>query len=434
MPTVAIHTFGCKLNFAESGSLEMAFAAAGWTVVPSGEAADAVVINTCSVTEEAERKCRQAVRRARAGSPDTIVAVTGCYAQLRPDDLGRLDGVDVVVGNRNKAALPRLLAEATRPERTQIDVSCMNQAPFEHAAARGSRTRGFLKVQDGCDYSCSFCTIPLARGASRSPSIGELVDRARGLARDGASEIVLTGVNIGLYGLDSGSTFLSLLQALDQVADVPRFRISSIEPNLLTDDVVAFVAGSRAFQPHFHVPLQSGDDRVLGAMRRRYRREVFADRVRAIRDHVPDASIGADVIVGFPTETPDAFEETARFVAGLELSYLHVFTYSERPGTVAAGLGSGVDRAERSRRNRVLTGLGERLHRSFAARFVGRERPVLWEAPEPDGSTTGLTDNFLRVRSAAGGPARGTITSVRLDRVADDGIVDTDEYTLAVLS
>lgn len=433
MPRISLHTLGCKLNFAETGTLARAFEDHGYTLVPFGEDADVAILNTCAVTEEAERKCRQTVRRLLAAHPDTVVVVTGCYAQLRPQEIAAIEGVDLVVGTREKADLVHRVEGLVKADRTQVEVSCIDGAEFSPASARGSRTRGFLKIQDGCDYTCAFCTIPQARGRSRSSTVSAVVAEARRLADEGAREIVLSGVNIGLFGADTGESLPALLRELDAVDSIARFRISSIEPNLLTDELIDFVAESRAFQPHFHVPLQSGDDQVLGAMRRRYRRQVFAERVARIHQAMEHAAVGADMIVGFPGETPEQFENTARFVEELPLSYLHVFSYSERPGTPSASLDApAVDPRERSRRNRVLTLLSSRLHHSFAVRHSGTRRDVLWEAPS-NGTITGFTDNYLRVRSSSDAFARGDISTITLDRPGADGSFETDPRALPVL-
>lgn len=433
MPRIALHTLGCKLNFAETGTLAREFEEHGHTIVPFGTAADVAILNTCAVTDEAERKCRQTIRRLLAAHPATVVAVTGCYAQLRPEEIAAIEGVDLVVGTREKADLVHRIEGLVKGGRTQIDVSCIDGAGFSPAFARGSRTRGFLKIQDGCDYSCAFCTIPQARGRARSSTVRAAVDEARRLADDGAREIVLSGVNIGLFGTDTGESLPALLRDLDAVDSIARFRISSIEPNLLTDELIDFVAASRAFQPHFHIPLQSGDDTVLGAMRRRYRRQVFAERVARIEGAMGHAAIGADVIVGFPGETGEQFENTVRFIEDLPLSYLHVFSYSERPGTASASLDApAVNPAERSRRNRALTLLSARLHRQFAQRNAGTCRNVLWEAPT-GGLITGFTDNYLRVRSSSDAFKRGDISAVTLDRPGPDGSFETDPRALSVL-
>ena len=432
---VSLHTLGCKLNFADTGTIGRAFTERGFRTVPFGESSDVAVINTCTVTEEAERKCRQAIRRALRANPGTYVIVTGCYAQLRPEEIAEIEGVDLVLGTAEKQDVFAYAEAFAKNERTQIHVSCIDDAvDFGPSHAAGERTRAFLKVQDGCDYSCSFCTIPAARGKSRSHSIAGTVREAEAIGKAGFSEVVVSGINLGLFGQDTGETLLDLLRRLDAVESIRRFRISSIEPNLLSDEVIDFVAGSRAFQPHFHVPLQSGDDEVLGTMRRRYQRNVYADRVARIRQQMPHACIGVDVIVGFPTETDARFRNTVGFLEDLEVSYLHVFTYSERPDTTAvAHFGSNViDRAVRSERNRTLRLVSAAKRNAFYRSHVGSVRPVLWEAPDGE-VIQGFTDNYIRVRRPSQPHLVGTIERVQLVDVAADGRVEVRTPGLAIV-
>ncbi|MDX1546287.1 MAG: tRNA (N(6)-L-threonylcarbamoyladenosine(37)-C(2))-methylthiotransferase MtaB [Rhodothermales bacterium] len=439
MPRVAFHTLGCKLNFAETSTLQRAFEDRAFEVVPFGEAADVAVVNTCTVTGEAERKCRQVIRRALRANPDAFVLVTGCYAQLRPDEIAAIDGVDAVLGAHEKFRVFQLLDDFSKREATQIAVSCIDDVQdFGPAYSSTERTRAFLKVQDGCDYACAFCTIPQARGRSRSAPIAEIVAQAEEIAGKGFREVVLSGVNIGLYGQERGADLLALLRALDAVEGIDRYRISSIEPNLLTDAIIDFVAASRAFQPHFHIPLQSGDDAVLGAMRRRYRRPVYADRVARIKRAMADACIGVDVIVGFPAETPERFENTVRFLHELPVSYLHVFTYSERPGTAAVDRldrmgGPPVPKAERSRRNRRLRTLSQKKQHAFYATHRGETRPVLWEDDAKEGMMHGFTDNYIRVRRPYDAARAGTIEPVRLGDFAEDGSLTAGDAAFVTL-
>ncbi len=428
LPSVAFHTLGCKLNFAETGSIAEQFRAREWDIVPFGERADTVVLNTCTVTEEADRKCRQTIRRALRKNPDTFVIVTGCFAQLRPEQIAGIEGVDVVLGAQEKFDVFRYVSAFHKVEQTQIDVSCIDGVTsFGSAFSATERTRAFLKVQDGCDYSCSFCTIPAARGPSRSATVQDIVDQARTIAGRGYREIVLSGVNIGLFGQERGEELLPLLKALDGVTDIDRYRISSIEPNLLTDGIVDFVAESRAFVPHFHLPLQSGDNDVLGAMRRRYRRETYSERVERICTAMPDAAIGVDVIVGFPNETVERFENTFNYLADLPASYFHVFTYSERPGTVAVDRlgGSPVPKADRSRRNRRLRLLSEKKRAAFYRQFTGTERRVLWEYAQDGGTMSGFTDNHIRVQAPFDDSHTGEICTVRIGPMQANGVMTT---------
>ena len=424
MPRVSFHTLGCKLNFAETSSLRRAFLDREFSEVPFGDAADVVVINTCSVTAEADRKCRQVIRRGRRASPDACVIVTGCYAQLQPEEVAALEGIDVVLGSQEKARLFELVESFERKERTQVEVSCTGDLrAFDSALLSQDRTRAFLKVQDGCDYTCAFCTIPKARGQSRSASIDSVVQQAHDIASRGTAEIVLTGVNIGLFGQGSHDegrkdSLLDLLQALAVVPGIARYRISSIEPNLLTEGIIDFVGSTPAFVPHFHIPLQSGDDAVLGAMRRRYKRQVYAGRVDRILERMPDACIGADVIVGHPGETPERFENSYLFIRDLPVTYLHAFTYSERPGTVSADTPShaSVPKQERSVRNRRLRHLSSEKQAAFVERHLGTTRPVLWERSASNGHMYGFTDNYIRVQRAFDAERVGIVEPVLLTK------------------
>lgn len=406
MGRVAFHTLGCKLNFAETSSLRRQFEERGYEAVGQKEACDVSVINTCSVTAEADRKCRQLVRRIHRINPDAFIVVTGCYAQLRPDEVAKIEGVSAVLGNAEKAHIFNLLDDFSPTPATQVNVSCTgDHTSFDPALLSDDRTRAFLKVQDGCDYSCSFCTIPMARGKSRSASPDEVIQQARQLAERGVKEIVLTGVNIGLYGQgsldqDSGHHLIQLLKQLAEVKGILRYRISSIEPNLLTNEIIDFVADSPVMVPHFHIPLQSGENSVLGAMRRRYRRELYQKRLDYIHARLPDAGIGADVIVGFPAETDERFDETYTFLSDLPVTYLHVFTYSERPGTVATTdlhPYKPIPLRERSARNQALQDLSQHKQSGFRERFRGHIRPVLWERKTRSDRMQGYTDNYIRV-------------------------------------
>jgi threonylcarbamoyladenosine tRNA methylthiotransferase MtaB len=418
---IAFHTLGCKLNFSETSTMARAMADSGFDPVAFGDFSDVYVINTCSVTENADRKCRNAVRRALRQNPDAYVVVVGCYAQLKPKEISEIKGVDLVLGAAEKFRLPEILTDLAKNSCGKVIASEIAAADFfVDAFSLGDRTRSFLKIQDGCDYKCSFCTIPLARGKSRSDSLENILDNARQIAASGVNEIVLTGVNIGDYGkgIDGEAEFFDVVKLLDKVEGIARIRISSIEPNLLKNGIIDFVAGSRLFMPHFHVPLQSGSNKMLGLMRRRYRRELYADRVSQIKKLMPHACIGVDVIVGFPGETEDDFLETCHFLNELDISYLHVFTYSERANTRAIELPHVVPlqaRQERSKKLRVLSG---KKRRYFYSTFLGTKRPVLFESDNKAGTMHGFTDNYIKVAH----PFRASLTG----RIAHATLRDLD--------
>lgn len=398
---VAFYTLGCKLNFSETSTIARQFDEGGFARAAKGEQADICIINTCAVTEHAEKKCRNIVRKAIREHPGALTAVTGCYAQLRPQELAAIEGVDIVVGNGEKGSLYAQVAERLGQGNRAVEVhTCAAEEirSFFAAFSTGDRTRAFLKVQDGCNYRCSYCTIPDARGASRNISAAELVREAGQIAARGVKEVVLTGVNIGDFGQTTGESFLDLIRALDAVEGIERYRISSIEPNLLTDEVIAFCAASEKFMPHFHIPLQSGSDRILKQMRRRYDTERFAERIARVRGAMPDAFLGIDVIVGFPGETEADFEDAYRFLAEtIRPAYLHIFPYSVRPGTPAAELPDRVASEVAAERVLRLGRLSARLHAEFCAGFAGQVRPVLFESTVRGGRMAGFTDNYIRV-------------------------------------
>jgi threonylcarbamoyladenosine tRNA methylthiotransferase MtaB len=399
-PQVALHTLGCKLNYAESSAIGAAFARRGFAIVELGAPADVIVINSCTVTENADRECRQVVRRALRANPEAFVIVTGCYAQLQPEEIASIDGVDLVLGSAEKFRIFDFEETFRKADVPRIAVGEIGDVDTFGPAASGEgdgRTRAFLKVQDGCDYSCTFCTIPLARGASRSQPIDEAFEGACGLVRAGYREIVLTGVNVGDFGRGRGETFHDLLVRLHDVPGLERLKISSIEPNLLEDRIIELAARSDRMLPHFHIPLQSGSDQVLGRMRRRYRSELYRGRVERIVELMPDAAIGVDVIVGFPGETEADFEATRELLHELPVAYFHVFTYSERENTPAARSGDSVPIEERRRRTTILRTLSEKKRAAFAARYEGRSRRALFEHGNRNGSIVGLTDNYIRV-------------------------------------
>lgn len=404
--SVAFHTLGCKLNFSETSTISRQMELAGFEKRAFTDEADIYVINTCSVTDNADKECRQLVRRIQRRSPNSFVVITGCYAQLKPAEIAGIPGVDLVLGASEKYQLPLHLQTLTKGDSTRINSCDIDTLTGFHSSwSLGDRTRSFLKVQDGCDYNCSFCTIPQARGKSRSDEIASVVSNARKIAAEGAKEIVLTGVNLGDFGrgADGGrlknEDFNSLVTALEEVTEIDRFRISSIEPNLLTEEIISQVAASRRFMPHFHVPLQSGSDEMLGLMRRRYRTELYKSRVAAIKNAMPHACIGVDVIVGHPGETEALFEETFQFLSELDISYLHVFTYSERANTHALLLEPVVPAGVRNERNKKLRNLSFQKMQAFSARFGGTTRKVLFESEEKNGLMEGYTDNYIRVQA-----------------------------------
>jgi threonylcarbamoyladenosine tRNA methylthiotransferase MtaB len=395
--SIAFHTLGCKLNFSETSSLASQLVNEGYVQKDFEEAADIYVINTCSVTDNADKECRQLVRKIQRRSPASMVVVTGCYAQLKPTEIASIPGVDLVLGAAEKFNLNAHLLTLKKESEAKICSCDIEDVKTFHASwSAEHRTRTFLKVQDGCDYNCSFCTIPLARGQSRSDSIQRVVENVKEIAKAGSKEIILTGVNLGDFG-SNGESFFQLIQALDAVTFPVRYRISSIEPNLLSDEIIHFVASSNHFMPHFHIPLQSGSNRILGQMRRRYKRELYQERVHLIKKLMPDACIGVDVIVGFPGESEEDFEETYAFIASLPVSYLHVFTYSERNNTLAAAMDQAVPQTVRQLRNKKLRALSYQKQTAFELSQQGKQRPVLFEKEEKEQMMEGYTDNYVRI-------------------------------------
>lgn len=432
--TVAFHTLGCKLNFAESSTIARQLKESGFKKVDFENPADVYVINTCSVTENADRECRAVVRKALNTNPEAFIAVIGCYAQLKPEEIASIDGVDLVLGATEKFNLPNYLNHLSKKVRTEIHSCEVDSANFFITSySTGDRTRAFLKVQDGCDYSCTYCTIPLARGASRSDSIENVISQAMKIASDGIKEIVLTGVNIGDFGNTVNSPqsavgsqpkaddkFLLLLRALDEVEGIERFRISSIEPNLLTDEIIEFVAASKKFVPHFHIPLQSGCDKILKAMSRRYLRELYKNRVTKIKTLMPYCCIGVDVIVGFPSENENDFLDTYHFINELDVSYLHVFTYSERDNTDALQLKEIVHVNERKRRNKMLRILSQKKLHGFYQKHLGEIHKVLFETENKSGMLHGFTENYIRMKTEFDSSLVRQFAKVKLDTVDDD--------------
>ena len=403
--SVAFHTLGCKLNFSETSSIARLLEAEGFIKKNFEEKADVYVINTCSVTENADKECRQLVRRIQRNSPDSFVVITGCYAQLKPAEIANIPGVDLVLGAAEKFNITKHLKDLSKSESAKI-CSCDIEevSGFNASWSVNDRTRTFLKVQDGCDYNCSFCTIPMARGASRSDSIANVITHASNLAGSGVKEIVLTGVNLGDFGntnngQKSDENFFALIKELDKIQGIERYRISSIEPNLLTDEIIDFVNTSNKFMPHFHIPLQSGSNQILGMMRRRYKRELYADKVAKIKSLMPHCAIGVDVIVGFPGETDAHFKETFDFLHSLDVSYLHVFTYSERDNTHAVTLPGIVPIQIRNERNKTLRNLSFMKMQHFTSLHNGQNRKVLFEHAEKNGMMEGYTDNYIRIQT-----------------------------------
>ena len=395
---VAFHTLGCKLNFSETSTISHEFIRYGFEKVDCRDRADIYVLNTCSVTENADKEARKIIRRFKRRNPQSSIAVIGCYAQLKPYDIALIDGVDLVLGAEEKFNLPAYLDTISLNGCTKVIQSEIEHVhKFVPSYSLGERTRSFLKIQDGCNYTCSFCTIPLARGESRSDNIENTMKIAMKVAETNTREIVLTGVNIGDFGKGSNETFIDLIQRLDTLDKLDRIRISSIEPNLLTNDIIEFCARSQKFMPHFHVPLQSGSDKILSAMRRRYKRALYEDRVTKIKSAIPDACIGVDVIVGFPGETHDDFLDTYNFLNEIDISYLHVFTYSERYDTAANKINKEVSREIRAERSRMLHILSEKKRRYFQDQFIKKERPVLFEHIK-NGKIIGHADNYIKVK------------------------------------
>jgi threonylcarbamoyladenosine tRNA methylthiotransferase MtaB len=419
---VAFHTLGCKLNFAETSTISRSFPEDKFERVPASAEADIYVINTCSVTDAADRKCRQAIKKFITLSPGAFIAVVGCYAQLKPQEISSIPGVDLVLGTNEKFDITGYLEDSAKRSVAEVH-SCdlTSSGVFNTSYSMGDRTRSFLKVQDGCDYGCSYCTIPMARGQSRNPGIADLIMEAESIADQGIKEVVLTGVNIGDFGKSTGETFAVLLSELDKVKGIERYRISSIEPNLLTDEIIKLAADSAKILPHFHIPLQSGSDKILGLMRRRYKREVFHERVKIIRKLMPYAGIGADVIVGFPGESPSDFEDTLAFLTDLPLSYLHVFSFSERPDTIAEKLPEKVQSGEKARRSKILTALSENKTLEFNKLNLGQNSEVLFEKSRTEGLITGFSSNYIRVEYPWQMSLAGQIKRVKLNSISSSG-------------
>ena len=428
--TVAFQTLGCKLNFSETSTLARKFVAAGYERVPFEMKADVYVINTCSVTENADKKFTTLARQTRQRNPDAFLIAVGCYAQLQPEELAKEDSVDLVLGAKEKFDIISYLSDLSRPEQTQVHACAIEETDtYVGSYAIGERTRAFLKVQDGCDYKCTYCTIPQARGISRSDTLDNVIRQAKEIVDQGIKEIVLTGVNIGDYGKgEFGNkkhehTFFELVQALDEVEGIERFRISSIEPNLLTEELIEFVAHSKRFVPHFHIPLQSGNNEILGQMRRRYQRELYVDRVNQIKRLMPDACIGVDVIVGFPGESDQHFLDTYAFLVDLPVSYLHVFSYSERPNTPAAEMKNQVSKTIKNKRSKMLRGLSAKKRHAFYESQLQKTKTILFEAENKEGYIQGFTENYVKVRMPWDPALQNQTRSATLAEIDQKGMV-----------
>ncbi len=428
----AIHTLGCKLNYSESSAIAKNLVENGFTKVAFKDSADVYIINTCSVTQDADKECRYMVRSVLRRSPGAFIAIIGCYAQLKPEEIAKIEGVDLVLGASEKFNIANYLNELDKKSHTEIH-SCEIEQPltFHSAFSSGDRTRSFLKVQDGCDYNCSYCTIPLARGKSRSATIESVLKNVDDILATGVKEIVITGVNLGDFGINDGTgkhseTFYELVQALDNIDAEVRYRISSIEPNLLKNEIMELVSKSDKFVPHFHIPLQSGSDNTLKKMRRRYLSELYADRVATIKSLMPHCAIGVDVIVGFPGETDEDFLESYNFLNGLDISYLHVFTYSERANTLAAESGNVISVEVRRKRNRMLQILSEKKLNHFYRQYLGKTRNVLFEAKNREGMLYGYTDNYIRITVPFDPALANKIVPVQLKNINIDGTVSIE--------
>jgi len=412
---VAFHTLGCKLNFAETSSIGKKMSDVGFVKARTGEQADVCIINTCSVTDTADRKCRQTISRLNRQHPNAIMVVTGCYAQLKPEEISKIEGVDLVLGSNEKFSILEYMRELDIEKPAGVHTTKINQIrEFKPSCSRDDRTRYFLKVQDGCDYYCTYCTIPFARGRSRSASVAETVEMALEAINAGAKEIVLTGVNIGDFGVHTDENFFDLVKALDHIDRDVRFRISSIEPNLLTDEIIEYVVHSKHIMPHFHIPLQSGTNEILKLMKRKYNRELFAHKVDKIKTLMPHAFIGVDVIVGVRGETDELFEESCRFINSLDISQLHVFTYSERAGTKMLDIEQNTPVAERKKRSDILHLLSDKKTKAFYESQKGKTYPVLWESRHKGENMLGFTNNYVRVERPFDKNRVNTVEEVKL--------------------
>ena len=426
----AFYTLGCKLNFSETSTISRQLTDLGFSKAEFNEGADVFVINTCSVTENANRECRRIIRKAKKISPSSIVIVTGCYAQLKPEAISCIDGVDMVVGANEKFNIPSLLKKFSS-QTTEIHGCSINNLNYFSSYSLNDRTRSFLKIQDGCDYPCTYCTIPLARGKSRSDTISNIVKNAEEIAKNGIKEIVLTGVNIGDFKQEE-MRFIDLIKQLDQVNGIERYRISSIEPNLITDEIIDFVKDSKKFMPHFHIPLQSGSDNVLKMMKRRYNTKLYFEKIKKIQKAIPNVCIGADVIVGFPGETDLEFNKTLNFIKDLNISYLHVFSYSERENTKAILLDNKVDHQKKSERSKMLRILSSKLQRLFYKRFENTQQKALFEKDNKDGFVFGFTENYIKIKIPFDNNLVKNSTNVLLNEIDENLIMNAQINELCI--
>ncbi|MBS2213549.1 tRNA (N(6)-L-threonylcarbamoyladenosine(37)-C(2))-methylthiotransferase MtaB [Carboxylicivirga mesophila] len=427
---VAFHTFGCKLNFSETSTVARTMVEAGFAKVDISEPADVYLFNTCSVTELADKKCKQVIRKAIKQNPNAFIVVTGCFAQLKPEDVSKIEGVDLVLGSNEKFDILQYIEDFKKGNGAEVHAGQIGEnKEFKPSYSFGDRTRCFLKVQDGCDYFCSYCTIPFARGRSRSDTIANTIEQAKKAAEGGAKEIILTGVNIGDFGKGTDENFFQLVQQLEKVEGIERFRISSIEPNLLTDEIIAFVAASKKFMPHFHIPLQSGSDKVLKLMKRKYDTQLFRSKIERIKELIPHAFIGVDVIVGVRGESEEEFKITHQFLADLDISQLHVFTYSERPNTQALKIDEVVPIPVRKERSKILHELSEKKTRHFYKTYIGEEMPVLFEGAEHGGMINGFTPNYIKVEVPYDSELSNSIKDVKLRHLSLDTLNMTGQLT-----
>ncbi len=423
--TAAFYTLGCKLNFAETSTISRQLLNNGFSIIDFNKQADLYVINTCSVTENANRSCRRIIRRAKKTAPNSYIIVTGCFAQLKPKEISKIEGVDMIIGANEKFNIPKLLSKLESENKTEIHGCEINSIKYHSSYSLSDRTRSFLKIQDGCDYPCTYCTIPLARGKNRCDTINNIIKNAQEIAKSGIEEIVITGVNIGTFE-DNGKNFTDLIKELEKIDEIERFRISSIEPNLIDDEIINLVKKSKKFMPHFHIPLQSGSDIILGKMKRRYRTKLYQEKIKKIKEEIKNVCIGADVIVGFPGETDQEFNKTMNFIKDLDLSYLHVFTYSERENTKALKIEGIVSKEKRSERSKKLRILSSKLEHNFYYKHLNNKHSALFEKENKDGMLLGFTENYIKVKVKYNVDICQTSQNVLLNSIEKDGLMKAE--------